>query len=88
MGEYISLGKIESALKLCSLVENVCVYGDSNESYCVALIIGQRNAIEQLAQKNGITGKSYEELCDNPTITKKVLETIAVFGKQGKDNLI
>ncbi len=28
-GEYVSLGKVESVLKTSSIVENVCVYGDS-----------------------------------------------------------
>ena len=28
-GEYVSLGKVESVLKTCSLVENICVYGDA-----------------------------------------------------------
>ena len=28
-GEYVSLGKVESVLKTCPLVENVCIYGDS-----------------------------------------------------------
>ena len=27
-GEYISLGKVESELKTCPIVENCCVYGD------------------------------------------------------------
>ena len=27
-GEYVSLGKVEALLKTCSLVENICVYGD------------------------------------------------------------
>ena len=27
-GEYVSLGKVEALLKTCSLVENICIYGD------------------------------------------------------------
>ena len=29
LGEYVSLGKVESQLKTHPLVENICVYGDS-----------------------------------------------------------
>ena len=35
LGEYVSLGKVESQLKTHPLVENICVYGDS---YQVILI--------------------------------------------------
>ena len=37
-GEYVSLGKVESVLKTCPIVENVCVYGESTKSYCVAIV--------------------------------------------------
>lgn len=39
VGEYVSLGKVESELKTCALVDNICVYGDPSKQYCVALIV-------------------------------------------------
>ncbi len=30
-GEYVSLGKVESNLKIHPLIENICVYGDSGK---------------------------------------------------------
>ena len=33
LGEYVSLGKVESQLKTHPLVENICVYGDSYQVY-------------------------------------------------------
>ena len=36
-GEYVSLGKVESELKTCSLVDNVCVYADPTKMFVVAL---------------------------------------------------
>jgi long-chain acyl-CoA synthetase len=44
-GEYVSLGKVESELKTCPLVENVCVYGDSTKIYTVALVVPDRNKL-------------------------------------------
>ena len=38
-GEYVSLGKVESELKTCPVVENICVYGDSTKQYTVALVV-------------------------------------------------
>ena len=42
-GEYVSLGKVEAVLKTCPVVENVCIYGESTKSYCVALLVPDRN---------------------------------------------
>lgn len=41
-GEYVSLGKVESVLKTCPIVENICIYGDATKSYCVALLSPDR----------------------------------------------
>jgi long-chain acyl-CoA synthetase len=38
-GEYVSLGKVESALKTCPYVDNICVYGESSKNFCVALVV-------------------------------------------------
>merc|ERR1719516_591085 len=51
LGEYVSLGKVESQLKTHPLVENICVYGDSYQSYTVAVMVPIRNALEKLAQE-------------------------------------
>ncbi|XP_076139104.1 long-chain-fatty-acid--CoA ligase 3a isoform X2 [Alosa pseudoharengus] len=34
-GEYVSLGKVEAALKNCPLIDNICVYANSDESYVI-----------------------------------------------------
>ena len=38
-GEYVSLGKVESLLKTHPLIDNICVYGDSMESFVICLVI-------------------------------------------------
>ena len=38
-GEYLSLGKVESELKGCSLVESICIYADGNKEYAIALMV-------------------------------------------------
>jgi long-chain acyl-CoA synthetase len=38
-GEYVSLGKVESNLKINSLVENICVYADATKNAVVALVV-------------------------------------------------
>ena len=46
-GEYVSLGKVESVLKTCPIVENICIYGDATKSYCVALVCPDRKVKNQ-----------------------------------------
>lgn len=38
-GEYVSLAKVETALKLCPIVDNVCIYADSSKMYTVCLVV-------------------------------------------------
>ena len=38
LGEYVSLGKVESQLKTHPLVENICVYGDSYQVRTIAIM--------------------------------------------------
>lgn len=83
-GEYVSLGKVESELKTCPIVENICVYGDPSKQYTVALIVPNPKHIEELAAKYGLTSKSFEELCTSPVVEKAVIKEIAEHGKKCK----
>ena len=89
-GEYVSLGKVESLLKTCPLVENICVYGDSLKSYCVALLVPDRNKLTCLAEKLGIVNEGenreneadFETLCANKDLVKNVLAELRAHGKK------
>ena len=41
-GKFVSFGKIESVLKVCPFVENICVYADPTRDYTVAMIVPSR----------------------------------------------
>jgi long-chain acyl-CoA synthetase len=79
-GEYVSLGKVESILKTCSIVENICVYGDSKRSYVVALVCPDRPALTRLAEKLGKSG-SIEELVQDRDVVGAVLRELMTQGK-------
>ncbi|XP_011498582.1 PREDICTED: long-chain-fatty-acid--CoA ligase 4 [Ceratosolen solmsi marchali] len=81
-GEYVSLGKVESELKTCPLVDNICVYGDANKNYTVALLVPNRHYLEETASNYGITFTSFEELCNSPTLEKAVLEALVDHSKK------
>jgi len=81
-GEYVSLGKVESELKTCPLVENVCVYGDPSQPYCIALVVPDRNKLTTLAEKIGLGHYNFDELCTNETITNSMLKELCQHGRK------
>jgi len=80
LGEYVSLGKVESQLKTHPLVENICVYGDSYKSHTVAVMVPIRNALEKLATDLGKTYSDYKELCEDSDIVQAVVKTLGIHG--------
>ena len=81
-GEYVSLGKVESELKTCPFVENICVYGDASKDYTVALVVPNHRQLEEIASSIGITTTSFEELCNNRQIEKAVLQALVEHAKK------
>ncbi|XP_061684160.1 long-chain-fatty-acid--CoA ligase 3a [Syngnathoides biaculeatus] len=74
-GEYISLGKVEAALKNCPLVDNICAYARSDETYAIAFVVPNQKQLQALADLYGISG-SREELCNNKIMEELVLKVI------------
>lgn len=86
-GEYISLSKIETALKMCPLVDQICIHANSTQSVCIALIVPSQKNLTELAKKLGITGKEFEELCEDEKLEKEVLKELANVGRKCEFNL-
>ena len=82
LGEYISLGKVESELKTCPIVENVCIYGDPSQNYVVALIVPDKLKLESLAERLGLAGLEHDELCKHKDVTGAVLRELQHHGKR------
>jgi len=80
-GEYVSLGKVESVLKGCPVVSNVCVYGDSSKSYVVALVCPVPANLRETAAKFGKSDLTFEEMCQDKDITGAVLRDIVNHAK-------
>ena len=81
-GEYVSLGKVESELKTCPLVENICVYGDPTRAHCIALVVPDRNKLTTLAENLGLTHSSFEEMCTNKTVIDSMLKELSQHGRK------
>ncbi|XP_019474509.1 long-chain-fatty-acid--CoA ligase 3 [Meleagris gallopavo] len=75
-GEYVSLGKVEAALKNLPLVDNICAYASSFHSYVVGFVVPNQKELAELARKKGFKG-TWEEICNSPEMEKEVLKVLA-----------
>lgn len=78
-GEYVSLGKVESELKTCPVVENICIYGDSSKHFTVALVVPNPQHLRTLAGGGDL---SFEELCQDPRMERAVLKELEIHAKK------
>lgn len=83
-GEYVSLGKVESELKTCGFIENICVYGDPTKQFTVALVVPNQKHLEDLAERNGLKNKIFEELCSSAVMEKAILKEISEHARKCK----
>eukprot|EP00064_Thunnus_orientalis_P010124 superscaffoldBa00001342_g10150 len=74
-GEYVSLGKVEAMLKNCPLVDNICAYASSDETYVIGFVVPNQKHFMTLANQYGIQG-SWEELCNSKAMEELVLKVI------------
>ncbi|ELT94240.1 hypothetical protein CAPTEDRAFT_212677 [Capitella teleta] len=84
-GEYVSLGKVETALKMSPFVDNICLYADSSKTYAVCLVVPNAKALHSLADKMGVAnGDDWQLLCQNADIQKAMLKVLQEQGAKGK----
>lgn len=84
IGEYVSLGKVESELKVCPLVENICVYAESSKNNVVAIVSPVQKNLEELAMALGREDLRREKLCMDDDVNKAILKELLATGKKGK----
>lgn len=80
-GEYVSLTKVETELKGCEFVDNICSYGDSFKTNLVALVAPNPKSLKKLAESLGKKTPNMKELCEDKLITKRVSEAITEYAK-------
>ena len=80
LGEYVSLGKVESNMKIHPLVENLCVYGDSFHTATIALVVPNAEKLKQIGTELGKQSKfidgSIQQLCVDSTVLKYVQDQL------------
>jgi len=83
MGEYVSLGKVESTIKVLPIVESICVYASPLQTAAVALIVPDEAKLRALAAQLGKQQPTLnrEEICQDEDVRKHVLGQIVSAAK-------
>jgi len=71
-GEYVSLSKVEAALKLVPVVEVPMVYGKTGGEFPIALICVVESQIRKIAAASSLESDSLAGLCVHKTILAEV----------------
>jgi len=82
-GEYIAVEKVEAVYAKDALVEQVWVYGNSFESQLLAVVVPVADKLRACAPESLATA-SIMELCRDPTVKARVLESLNTHAKAGK----
>ncbi|XP_059174995.1 long-chain-fatty-acid--CoA ligase 4-like [Physella acuta] len=83
-GEYISLAQVETVLKMCPLVEQICVVAHSDQDSAVALVVPSEARLMALAKQHNVNCSDFKELCRNDQITSLVLKELTTHGLKSK----
>ncbi|KAL5581686.1 hypothetical protein UlMin_014128 [Ulmus minor] len=83
-GEYVSLGKVESALMSSNYVDNIMLHADPFHNYCVALVVPVHQALEKWAQEAGIKYNDFPELCEKAEAVNEVQQSLSKVAKATK----
>ncbi|KAG0528958.1 hypothetical protein BDA96_05G056800 [Sorghum bicolor] len=83
-GEYVSLGKVEAALSVCSYIDQIMIHADPFHNYCVALIVAAQSELKNWASKQGMTYSDFSDLCQKQGTVKEVLQSLVKAAKQAR----
>ncbi|KAL9386934.1 hypothetical protein Peur_020058 [Populus x canadensis] len=82
-GEYVAVENLENIYSLVSDIDSIWVYGNSFESFLVAVANPNQQALEHWAQEHGISG-DFKSLCENPRAKEYMLGELTKIGKEKK----
>ncbi|KAJ6842151.1 long chain acyl-CoA synthetase 4-like [Iris pallida] len=82
-GEYVAVENLENIYGLVSDIDSIWVYGNSFESFLVAVVNPNKAALEHWAQENGVSG-DFDTLCEDPKAKEYILGELAKVGKEKK----
>ncbi|XP_052209747.1 long chain acyl-CoA synthetase 4-like [Diospyros lotus] len=82
-GEYVAVENLENVYGLVPSLDSIWIYGNSFESYLVAVANPSKQALEKWAAENGVPG-DFNSLCENPKTKEYILGELAKTAKDKK----
>ncbi|KAL5788496.1 hypothetical protein ACOSP7_005445 [Xanthoceras sorbifolium] len=83
-GEYVAVESIENKYLRCPVITSIWVYGNSFESFLVAIVIPDRKALEDWAVNNLHEAVDFKSLCENPKARKYILDELNSTGQKNQ----
>lgn len=81
-GEYVAAEKIENVLIQVPHIGQVFVYGDSYQSFLVAVVVPDEEVVMQWIAKKGIQKSNFIESCRDPSLKTEILGQIKACSKK------
>ncbi|CBI32531.3 hypothetical protein VitviT2T_003413 [Vitis vinifera] len=79
-GEYVAVENLENTYSRCPLITSIWVYGNSFESFLVAVVVPDKKALEDWAENHNVTG-DFKSLCENLEARKYILDELNNTGQ-------
>ncbi|XWS61620.1 hypothetical protein CRYUN_Cryun07bG0142000 [Craigia yunnanensis] len=82
-GEYVAVENLENVYGLVSDIDSIWIYGNSFESFLVAVVNPNKQALERWATENGVSG-DFDSICQNPKAKEYIIGELSKIGKEKK----
>ncbi|KAL1806035.1 hypothetical protein DCAR_0831783 [Daucus carota subsp. sativus] len=82
-GEYVAVENLENIYGLVAAIDSIWVYGNSFESFLVAVVNPNIQAIEHWCKENGVSG-DFDSQCQNDKVKEYILKELSKIGKEKK----
>ncbi|KAI9076088.1 hypothetical protein K1719_041949 [Acacia pycnantha] len=82
-GEYVAVENLENIYSQVPATDSIWVYGNSFESFLVAVVNPNKQALESWAEENNIS-VDFRSLCEDFRAKKYVVEELTKLGKEKK----
>ncbi|GMH22646.1 hypothetical protein Nepgr_024489 [Nepenthes gracilis] len=82
-GEYVAVENLENIYGLASVLDSLWVYGNSFQSFLIAIVNPNKQALESWADEHGVRG-DFNSLCQNPEAKSYILAELNKIAKEKK----
>ncbi|XP_058095958.1 long chain acyl-CoA synthetase 4-like isoform X2 [Magnolia sinica] len=82
-GEYVAVENLENIYGEVSEIDSIWIYGNSFESFLIAIVNPNKQALDLWAEENGQSG-DFAALCENPKAKEYILGELTKHAKAKK----